>query len=724
MSGQRVVADMADYNVEEMEQWHLVRHAREQEDQKLQMDYARNQDYARMQLVGLYDRKSQLEAEVVTVENNIRFYENEQERFAHDHEAAQKQRRDARAVEDRDMKAAFLSRRARDYQSPGLPGPSPSPSQANKAAQEDAPSSGGGGFTSINGSSRRRTRRDENNEPSPPDAGNILSSVYQNPVDDEDAPTSRAMPLRSVSSRSRHPPDPEADAFNGNWSKERPLKPKQERHSLPSFSSIARSPAATPDAAPEPVPKVRSGRKSLPTAKASVSSGDSPVPESTESDVEEITRANLLLRDDGHVLTAPEMYAGTPLERIHPQHPYWSPDWEPLEDSIQPQLDKWRERLEGLRRDPNAVRHTVFLANRQCNRGQAVIDFLRDGDFHPYQFVGKEMMNKFYKTFINYDTMFRLVNILEELKKFELDITPLEWLRQRIYNLAQAQGDKFNLSKLVHNLYHDALLKQLRTKHGFGNIGRPSGYKVGEKDPTRSGRVRKSKKETEAGSKTPRTRKMRRSIGQVDAEDARSSMGDMDLQAQQALPSEYLEPVTPRLSKRQRLEPTPPPEQTEDELDYDGYSTRDSFSSGRIMHLDWRVSQIKTRSLTTSTQVTQYWTWKGDNNKFEHQVLRETHPKVTWGFYQKPINFDLELSDVLEIQYSPDSEKILALTKDQQRGDVLACFKRERTKRRFLAFAKKKGIKLAKKSCAEVDQAWNEMISETMPDEESEENNS
>lgn len=391
------------------------------------------------------------------------------------------------------------------------------------------------------------------------------------------------------------------------------------------------------------------------------------------------------------------MFAGIPLERISEGHPYWDPEWEPLETFIQPQLDKWKEKLEQLRQTPNSVRHTIFLANRQVNRGQAVVDFLRDEQWHPYQFVGKEMMSKYYRTFVNYDTMFRLVNVHEELKKFDLDVTPLEWLRQRMYDLVISEGDKFNLSKVTHDLYHDANLKFLREKHGFGNIGRPSGYKLNEKDPEKAAQKAAAKAAKKEAMGSVR-RKARRSIGQVDADDTPSLDGIQ--KGTEQTPQEYLEPVTPRLQKRQRLEPAPLPpkveEPEEDDLDFSGWTSTDSFSAGRIMHLDWRVYQIKTRDLTTSTEVTQYWTWKQDKNLFEHQVLRDVHPKVTWGFYQKPINFDLALEEIKEIQYAPDSQKIVVTVHDEKRGNILAYFKRERTKKRFLSFTKRKGIKLMK----------------------------
>jgi hypothetical protein len=410
------------------------------------------------------------------------------------------------------------------------------------------------------------------------------------------------------------------------------------------------------------------------------------------------------------------MYYGVPLEKIDESHPYWDAEWLPLEGIIGPQLDGWHEKLSELRQNKEAVRHTVFLANRQVNRGQTVMDFLNnpERDFHPYQYVGKELMGKIYKTFVNYDTMFRLVNVHEELKKFELDVTPLEWLRQRMYEVSLAHGDKFSLSKYTHDLYHDAKLKQLREKHGFGNIGRPSGYKVGEKNPDKG--KAKLKREQLAGKASGGSRrKNRRSIGQVDAdgmEDGSPAAANNLMaayQRNQAGAEEYLEPVTPRLQKRQRLEaaPTqstpqvhikhePEPEPQVDDLQFDGYTSTDSFSAGRIHHLDFRIGQIKTPQLTTSAEVTQYLTFRGEKSAFEHQVLRDVHPKVTWGFYQKTVNLDLKLDEIRSISYAPECQKIVVLVKENTRTDMVVYFKRERTMKRFLHFVRKKGVPLVK----------------------------
>ncbi|KAI1409510.1 hypothetical protein F5Y13DRAFT_91399 [Hypoxylon sp. FL1857] len=717
-----------DENLDAMERsyWETTMEARAREDAKRTQNFHIHQDVLRGHLVEMYDRKSQLQRELEAVASNIAQYEEQQERVVQEFEDTSARIAAQRKEEDR-VQEQWFARAHEDAASKENARPKSSSSGRRQSNRDMPPQANGAGWTSINGT-RRRGRREEEEEP-PADPGNLLSSIYHNPVDESESLNGRAMPLRSGGgNRVRPVPAPNGVAPNGGPSemdmsttegqqtgraKDRPIKPKQ-RHSLPSFPAAPRSQnGKLSDSELSGGTKTKSsGRKSLPSAKGSVPPAESATP---VSDIEEITRDKLVMKDDGKMITEPAMFAGIPLERIEKDHPYWDPEWEPLEDVIQPQLDKWKDKLEQLRRNPEAVRHTVFLANRQVNRGQAVIDFLRSEKWHPYQFVGKEMMNQFYKTFINYDTMFRLVNVHEELKKFDLDVTPVEWLRQRMYDLSEARGDKFSLSRTTHDLYHDASLKLLREKHGFGNIGRPSGYKLNEKNPEKAA-AKKIKQE----SKGTGRRKARRSIGQVDPEDT-PSLEDMQRGGSVQPGGEYLEPVTPRLQKRQRIEPAPPKEepQEDDDLDYSGWTSTDSFSAGRIMHLDWRVYQIKTRDLTTSTEVTQYWTWKPEKNSFEHQVLRDVHPKVTWGFYQKPINFDLSIEEMKEIQYASDSQKISVIVADENRGNVLAYFKRERTKKRFLTFTKKKGIKLVKSTREQLEDAWDTMESKTMPNEDS-----
>jgi len=130
------------------------------------------------------------------------------------------------------------------------------------------------------------------------------------------------------------------------------------------------------------------------------------------------------------------------------------------------------------------------------------------------------------------------------------------------------------------------------------------------------------------------------------------------------------------------------------------------------MQLDWRIYQIKHRKCSTNGQVTQYWHYvdKSDpgseETMFEHQVLEDVIPgrrlNVKWGVYKEPIDFHLRFRELTEITYAPDSLNIIIGTKQVRgvtfRGDLVAQFKRERTKRRFLKFMESKGIRLIKTS--------------------------
>jgi hypothetical protein len=162
--------------------------------------------------------------------------------------------------------------------------------------------------------------------------------------------------------------------------------------------------------------------------------------------------------------------------------------------------------------------------------------------------------------------------------------------------------------------------------------------------------------------------------------------------------------------KKARLVPSLPP--SRQDLECDGYTTSDSFSHDHVMQVDWRIYQIKHRESSTNIKITQYWHYidKSDpgseETMFEHQVLKDVTPgrrvPVKWGVYKDPIDFHLRLRELTEITYAPESLNIIIGTKPVKgvsfRGDLLAQFKRERTKRRFLAFMESKGIRLVKTS--------------------------
>jgi len=452
----------------------------------------------------------------------------------------------------------------------------------------------------------------------------------------------------------------------------------------------------------------------------------------------EITKDILALRDDGVVFTDPPCMRNVPLVKISPSHAYWDPEWKSIEDHVQGILDMWLERHEQHLKDPKTTAASRFLANRQINRGRAVLQFLQEGELHPYQIIGKKYIQK---TLLNYDTLHRMVQILGELKKFKLDVTPSEWLRHRLHELdvwSTKMGTRLDLGRTLSRMYHDPKVIQLRLKNGFGSIGRPRGSMAGEKlnpgdtpketgEKTSGARNRKERGESTEASPSTRKRKERhetpKNAPQLElaasektprssqrktrqhSTDAASTLQGSKEESQQAS-------LSPRnAKKRQKVDHQPPVSDApghanlQHDLEYSGYTSHDSYSGDHVVTLDWRVYQVKTRKVTTNPAVTQYWHWvdnaDGARNLFEHQVLKDVLPKhVTWGVYKDPFDFHLRLSELTNVSYSPDSQKLVIKTKPvpgvEHRGDVLAHFKRERTKRRFLAFMKRKGVKLVR----------------------------
>ncbi|KAK4443255.1 hypothetical protein QBC34DRAFT_417327 [Podospora aff. communis PSN243] len=538
-------------------------------------------------------------------------------------------------------------------------------------------------------------------------------------------------------------------------------KPRVEPEDAASASSglgDSREPSLAKSAAGKSLPSSQTGTQpKLETPMVGTPMSGSPAPvvvlgSGEEENLPEVNKSVLVLRDDGVVFTEPPCMAGVPLAKIGPDHPYWEPEWQNLEEVVEPMLKKWKEKYE-YHMANNSSQSSKFLANRQINRGKAILKFLAEGELHPYQIFGKEHVNR---QLANYDTLYRMVQILEELAKFNIDVTPSQWLRQRLYEIYMELGDEFNLSKTVQDLYHDPKVMSLRTKSGFGNIGRPSGRGSRQKrkelhitpkgtptkttatptkeattpsklaaTPTKEAKAPASAETQELAPPPPppppppappaaelqpqpfRPRSShRKSRGQSsDQRDASSSAS--------APPP----PSGPKASKKARLVPSLPP--SRQDLECDGYTTSDSFSHDNVMQVDWRVYQIKHRECSTNGQVTQYWHYvdKSDpgseESMFEHQVLKDVIPgrrlNVKWGVYKEPIDFHLRFRELTEITYAPDSLNIIIGTKPVRgvsfRGDL----------RRFLKFMEGKGIRLIKTSYSYVDDAWANMESEVLP---------
>jgi len=432
----------------------------------------------------------------------------------------------------------------------------------------------------------------------------------------------------------------------------------------------------------------------------------SPAPDADEEDTHlgPINKETLVLRDDGVKFTHPPCMRDVPLAKIDPKHPYWEEDWLPIEEIIGPKLQEWKDKYDEHVASGSGPPSSKFMANRQVNRGKIIMKFLDEGEICPYQIIGKSYINK---QLVNYDTLYRMAQVIEELGKFNIDVTPTQWLRQRLHELCLEEGDGFNLAKTLSGFYHDPKVTALRTKSGFGNIGRPSGYRASDK-----GTPEGSKKITTRGKrKAPHATPKASPSTEAGPSRPRSSRREPRSPVDRVKASLELKPdtSTTRESKKPRLEQQQFEPARAEDLEYEGYTTSDSYSEDNVMQVDWRVYQVKTRDQSSGTSVTQYWHWvdKADGgsqvNMFEHQVLRSVRShKVSWGVYKEPIDFHLRLTELTTVTFATNYQKIIIGTKPIKgvtyRGDVLAHFKRERTKRRFLAFVKKKGVKLQKAS--------------------------
>ncbi|KAH7193275.1 uncharacterized protein B0J16DRAFT_354202 [Fusarium flagelliforme] len=442
-------------------------------------------------------------------------------------------------------------------------------------------------------------------------------------------------------------------------------------------------------------------------------------PESPPAAVEEeITRENMVLKNDGVVYTYPECVEGVPLAKINENHPYWEPNWQNVRTLIEPQLARWREKHQaaidaGTKQEKGGS--SKYQIGRQVNRGIKILEFHETGPISPYQLLGKKYIQSGKGGITSYDTLFRLSETISELEKFNLDISPVDWMRQRLHELMQARGANFNLPKIIHDFYHDSKLTALRYKHGFKNIGRPSGVmksRMSHGSPSATPKPLQKRKSMHSGPTTPR-------------EDSFIEQSPLPSQLPPALPGIVASPqpvFSTHLNKRPKYLP-PAPGQVHDEFHFDAWSDTDSCSGGQISKYDWRLAKVKTRLYTSHSSVTQYWTWIDQQQCFQHQVLRDLHP-AKWGYFKDEIDFHVYLDEIQEISWNIEQCYVYITVKGEAgvkapdgkpRGDVMAVFARKRTMRRFLFFCREKGVHMNKRSGTELDNLWQTMISEQLP---------
>lgn len=416
------------------------------------------------------------------------------------------------------------------------------------------------------------------------------------------------------------------------------------------------------------------GRKSLPSMAPPVAAYDDSLMEGNDMDQSdpgpEIIKGSLHLEHDGTVYTGPDIMRGVPIERISPSHPYWDEKWEEVEPSIRAKLAEWEAKLaECLATQPKKR----FLAQRQVNRGRTILEFLEKGPIHPYQLVGKKFISK---ALISYDTVFRLAQVIDELPKFGVDIPPVDWVRERLYELHIEEGERFTLSRTVHDLYRDPKLQFLRNRAGFGNIGRPCGVKKGMTSKYPGGiRVKDPQLPP-----PPRNKRSATQDGKNSAKKPRID-GDRLVTSGPYMKSETASPISNV------------PLAEDDDFE-DGYTSADSSSGDGITPVDWRILEMKTDRSRTNSKLTQYWHFVGDTEHphFEHQFMDQSSKPPTWQVYGESF-FDLRLDEINRIQYSiPDCLKLVIYTNSvvgcQHRGRFIVRFKRLRTIKRFINFLK------------------------------------
>ncbi|KAK3905222.1 hypothetical protein C8A05DRAFT_41805 [Staphylotrichum tortipilum] len=529
---------------------------------------------------------------------------------------------------------------------------------------------------------------------------------------------------------------------------------------------------SAPGRAPSPPPPgTRQGpRKSLPGARKP------PPPPSTPSAgpsfqadaaglLPEITKKDLCLRDDGVVFTDPPLMRGVPVAKISRDDPYWEADWKPIEELVEPVRRKHQERYEQLEESGSTYRDK-HLAKRDAKRGRTILKFLEEGELHPYQLVGKQWIN--YRL-TNYDTLFRLAQLLlEELPRMGLDVTPSQWLRQRLHEVYLEKGDKFDVASWVGKAYHDRKLEQLREKNGLPRVGRPPAHATGGPGsgsakrglfvsaPGSAQASRKRKGPHETPESTPSKSKAggagaansrpssAAGVGAASAEagasqrpkkikiiTSQSSGGDGATKNPKIILNSPYPAFATRATAAAASDPPTSPSAASSStlasaLDYDGYTSSDSISSDQLHANDWRLHQVRTRTFATNPHVTQYWHWVTENPRddkvIEHQVLESVRP-TKWSVFKKPYNFHLKLRDVQEVSFARGTTRVIVTHKKgkdgkdmQARGDVMAQFKRERTKRRFLTFLRKeKGVKVVEVSRDVMEERWNSYDPETLP---------
>ncbi|KAL6921592.1 hypothetical protein FSHL1_005561 [Fusarium sambucinum] len=551
----------------------------------------------------------------------------------------------------------------------------------------------------------------------------MIDPVDTPPVQSQARPVQEAPRPTLPSSAPRHTPQ---DILRPSSERDTPIKNSRGSESIRTPRELDQVPTPkeyrvtsgfTPANVRSRPPSSERGRPTPPLLPAGDPSSQPPESPPAVAE-EEITRENMILKHDGVVYTYPECVEGVPLVKINESHPYWERNWQNVKDLIEPQLARWREKHQvavdaGPKQEKGGS--SKYQIGRQVNRGIKILDFHEKGPISPYQLLGKKYIQSGKGGITSYDTLFRLSETISELEKFNLDVSPVDWLRQRLHELMQAGGANFNLPKIIHDFYHDSKLTALRYKHGFKNIGRPSGVmksRISHGSPSTTPKPLQKRKSMHSGPSTPR-------------EDSFIEQSPIPSQLPLTLPAVVPSPqpaFSTHLNKRPKYLP-PISGPVHDEFHFEAWSDTDSCSGGQITKYDWRLAKVKSRLYTSHSSVTQYWTWIDQIQCFQHQVLRDMHP-AKWGLFKDEIDFHVYLDEIQEMVWNIEALRVHIIVKESEsvnapdgkpRGDVMAAFSRARTMRRFLFFCREKGVQMTKHSIEDLERRWQSMVSEQLP---------
>ncbi|KAL2206209.1 hypothetical protein CC79DRAFT_1322693 [Sarocladium strictum] len=488
----------------------------------------------------------------------------------------------------------------------------------------------------------------------------------------------------------REIPPPNGPMYHHHEHQRRPLPKEPPRPYMGFTPANIRSRPASHELTPAPISTEASPRQA---------------PHSPEEPLTEITSKNLILRHNGTVYTYPECMQDVPVGKIDKDHPYWESHWKDVRKDITRQWERWKEKhqatIEAEARGEKGG-SSKYQIGRQVNRGAKILEFLDSGKISPYQLLAKRFLHTSKGGITSYDTLFRLSESLSELEKFNLDVTPVEWLRHRLHEIYELEGPNFNMPRTIHDFYHDKKLASLRAKAGFRNIGRPSGKSVGGSAPTSStntpqGTLGKRKSMHWSTEQPMETTFINQSPGTAMGARFRNII----------LPESHFN----KRPKSNHSNETPA-------RSAEPISDAEANTGVLLTEDDFRICQAKTKQFASPNKLSQYVRIKKGSNgvSLDFRVLGGSGPSEKW---MKPevdgVDMtSIDLTSTCRVKYNRQALKV-SLRADPEASpkqkDLLLEFKRESTLLRFIDMCKRHNSKdgqVLEFSNEEIEREWKE----------------